>query len=78
MGNYQICDFCGNLYAKTVGKMCGDCERNYHRLRDIIVAHPGMTVLELSNHTGITVRKILTFVERGFFIMREGTIEERQ
>ncbi len=78
MGNYQICDYCGNLHVKTVKKMCGDCERNYNKIHDMIVEHGNRTVLDISNHTGVSVRKILTFVERGFFIMKEGTIEENK
>lgn len=75
MGNYQICDFCGNLYEKRNGKMCQSCEKNYHKLRSVVEVYPDTMVLELANQTGVSVSRILSFVRNGYFIMKEGTIE---
>jgi hypothetical protein len=75
MGNYQICDFCGNLYGKTDKKMCQSCEKSYLKIRSIVEVSPNTMVLDLSNQTGISVSRILSFVRNGYFIMKEGTIE---
>ncbi|MGO4370686.1 hypothetical protein [Paenibacillus sp. 2TAB19] len=75
MANYQICDFCGELSEKTSKNMCKSCEDMYHKLRDIVVAYPDTMVLDLSNQTGISVSRILSFANRGYFVMKAGTIE---
>jgi hypothetical protein len=75
MGNYQLCDYCGELYERTNRRMCRTCEQNYLQLRSIVEASPNSTVLELANLTGISVSRIHTFVRNGFFVMKEGTIE---
>ncbi|MFD1956812.1 hypothetical protein ACFSL6_22195 [Paenibacillus thailandensis] len=76
MGNYHICAFCGNLHEKTnYHNMCKSCEEMYHKIRDVVVAYPDTIVLEVSNLTGISVSRILSFVKNGYFRMTEGTIE---
>lgn len=74
MGNYQICDFCGNLCERTSKKMCKSCEENYLKIRSIVEVYPDTIVLDLSNQTGISVSRILSFVRNGYFTMKEGTI----
>jgi hypothetical protein len=76
MGNYQLCDYCGELHEKTNRRMCKTCEKNYLLLRSIVEASPNSTVLELSSQTGISVSRIHSFVRNGFFVMKEGTIKE--
>lgn len=75
MGNYQICDFCGHLSEKTNNKMCASCEQMYIKIRSIVEVHPDTVVLDLSNQTGISVSRILSFVRNGYFTMKEGTVE---
>lgn len=76
MGNYHICDFCGNLHEKTDYKnMCRSCEGMYQKIREIVVAYPDTMVLEISNQTGIGVSRILSFVKNGYFRLSEGAIE---
>ena len=75
MGNYQICDYCGNLHEKTNNKMCDRCHQNYIQIRSLVEDTPDITVLELSNRTGISVSKIHSFVKNGYFQMKEGTME---
>lgn len=74
MGNYQICDFCGNLTEKNTIKMCPSCEQMYQKVRRIVEVHPDTIVLDLSNLTGVSVSRILSFVDNGFFTMKEGTV----
>ncbi|GIP55372.1 MULTISPECIES: hypothetical protein [Paenibacillus] len=75
MGNYRICDFCGNLYERSESRMCQSCETTYKKIRSIVEARPDTIVLDISNQTGISVSRILSFVKNGYFSMREGTIE---
>lgn len=75
MGNYQICDFCGNLSEKRSRKMCASCEEDYRQIRGIVEAKPDTMVIDISRQTGIRVSKIIAFAQKGFFILNEGTIE---
>lgn len=75
MGNYQICDFCGNLHEKTPRKMCEYCEQTYQKIRSIVEVTPDMMVLDISIQTGISVSSILSFVRNGYFTMKEGTMK---
>ncbi|MEF2964802.1 hypothetical protein V3851_03090 [Paenibacillus sp. M1] len=75
MGNYKICDFCGNLYERTNNRMCQSCEEVYRKIRSIVEVKPDTIVLEISNQTGVSVSRILSFVRNGYFVMKEGTIE---
>ena len=74
MGNYQICDFCGNLSEKRSKKMCQSCEDSYNKIRTIIEAYPDTIVLDISNQTGVSVSRILSFVKVGYFTMKEGAL----
>ncbi|WP_410767912.1 hypothetical protein [Fontibacillus sp. BL9] len=75
MGNYRICDFCGNLYERSGNRMCQSCETVYQKIRGIVEARPDTIVWDISNQTGVSVSRILSFVKNGYFVMREGTIE---
>lgn len=75
MGNYQICDFCGNLSEKTSKKMCKSCEDGYIKIRSIVESYPDTMVIDISKQTGISASKILAFARNGFFVLKEGTIE---
>ncbi|AZS16734.1 hypothetical protein [Paenibacillus lutimineralis] len=75
MGNYQICDFCGNLSERRSRKMCPSCEDAYFKIRSIAEVKPDMMVIDISRQTGISVSKIIAFAQKGFFILKEGTIE---
>lgn len=78
MGNYQFCDFCGNLHEKNNKKMCESCEKDYLKIRSIVEVHPDTIILELSKQTGISVSRIHSFVSNGYFIMKEGTVEDNK
>lgn len=75
MGNYQICDFCGNLCVKSSKKMCQSCEEAYEKIRSIVEEHPDMMVIDISRQTGISASKILSFARNGFFVLKEGQID---
>ncbi|SDE90480.1 hypothetical protein SAMN04488542_103159 [Fontibacillus panacisegetis] len=75
MGNYQICDFCGNLSEKTSRKMCKSCEDAYLKIRSIVEVYPDTMVIDISKQTGISASKILAFARNGYFVLKEGTIE---
>lgn len=75
MANYRICDFCGSFYEVQVKSMCSSCEKMYVEIRSIVEDRPDTIVLEISNQTGISVSRILAFANRGYFRLKEGTIE---
>ncbi len=75
MGKYQICDFCGNLYERTSKQMCKSCEEAYFKIRSIVEASPDIMVIEISKQTGISATKILSFARNGYFVLKEGNIE---
>ncbi|WP_018752909.1 hypothetical protein [Paenibacillus sanguinis] len=72
MGNYQICDFCGNLCEKSSKKMCKSCEEAYEKIRSIVEVYPDTMVIDISKQTGISASKILSFARNGFFVLKEG------
>lgn len=76
MGNYQICDFCGNLCVKSSKKMCKSCEEAYEKIRGIVEVHPDTMVIDISKQTGISASKILSFARNGFFVLKEGQIDK--
>lgn len=75
MPNYKICDFCGNLFQVHIKNMCNSCEKMYIQIRNIVEDRPDTIVLEISNQTGISVSRILSFANHGYFRLKEGTIE---
>lgn len=75
MGEYQICNFCGNLSEKTKYKMCPHCEEIYFKIRSFVEKNPDTIILEIASKTGVSVSRIMSFVNNGFFILREGTLE---
>jgi len=75
MGNYHICEFCGNLCKQRMNGMCENCEETYRKIRSIVDDNPNTIVLEISNQTGVSVSRILSFVRNGYFIMKEGNID---
>ena len=75
MANYRICEFCGNLCKQRTNRMCENCEETYRKIRSIVEDNPNTIVLEISNQTGVSVSRILSFVRNGYFIMKEGNID---
>lgn len=72
----QICEYCGNLAETTTNKMCPACRKEYQQIRQLVVDHPNITIIAVSQKTGVSVSKIQTFVRKGWFIMGEGIAEQ--
>lgn len=75
MGQYQICDYCGNLVERTNHPMCRKCLEQFTLVREVVGTRPNITVLEASRLTGVTINKIHLFAEKGWFILNQGAIE---
>jgi hypothetical protein len=75
MGNYQICGFCGHLFERNDKRMCNSCDEMYQRIRRIVVTSPDTMVLNISLQTGVSVSRIMSFVENGYFRLKEDSIE---
>lgn len=75
MGNYQICGFCGHLYERNNHRMCNSCDEMYQKIRRIVETSPDTMVLNISLQTGVSVSRIMSFVENGYFRLNEGSID---
>jgi len=75
MGNYQICNYCGHLYERNNKRMCISCDEMYHRIRHIVETSPDTIVLNISLQTGVSVSRIMSFVENGYFRINQDSIE---
>lgn len=75
MGNYQICEFCGHLYERNNKRMCNSCDEMYQRIRQIVETSPDTMVLNISLQTGVSVSRIMSFVENGYFRINKDSIE---
>lgn len=71
----KICDYCENLVTETINNMCPECRRQYLLIRELVVSSPKISVFEVSKRTGINVRKIQSFSQKGWFVMGEGSME---
>lgn len=74
-GLVRICEYCNHLVDTIVNTMCPDCRAEYLEIRKLVADTPNITVLEVSRQTGISVRKIQLFTQKGWFIMSGGTVE---
>lgn len=70
MANLRNCSECGRLFAYQQGRsVCSRClekeEEEYLVVRRYVRDHPGATVFEVAEETGIEEEKILQFLRDG-------------
>lgn len=57
------CKHCGELFIKSKTEYCGSCQsiqdRYYMQVREYLRSHPKSTVMDIHNHTGIPISKLL-------------------
>lgn len=57
------CKHCGQLYVQHKSAYCHECRRlhdgYYKTMRDYLKAHPRSTLLDIHEHTGIPLAKVL-------------------
>ncbi len=70
------CEKCGRLFAYTGSNLCtrcniGDEENDFKKVRDYLYAHPGATIIEVSEETGVEEKLILKFLRDSRIEIRE-------
>ncbi|AKL93767.1 flagellar operon protein [Clostridium aceticum] len=69
------CASCGRAFAYTGSDVCSRCdstvEDDYKKVRDYLYDHPGASIIEVSEATEVTEKRILMF-------LRENRIEIRE
>lgn len=67
--NVKNCVKCGKIYAYNGLKYCPSCRRkeeeNFQIVKEYIYNHKDATIQETSEATGITVRKIISYLRQG-------------
>jgi predicted nucleic acid-binding Zn-ribbon protein len=65
------CVVCGKIFRheEIVARRCPDCETEneqiLRRTKDLIIEHPGLTVQELSEKSGLPYRQIMEWIREG-------------
>ena len=69
MTNMSNCVVCGRLYARISRPMCDDCykkeEKDFELVKAYIDEHPTNTAAEISQSTGVSLRRIQRFIKEG-------------
>lgn len=68
------CTKCGRIFSYAGSQICSRCSTNdeddYKKVKDYLYDHPGSTISEVSEGTGVTEKQILRY-------LRENKIEVR-
>lgn len=69
--SYSTCVLCGRLFEMKGANYCSDrCYRKdsegYQRLRDYVIEHQGISAMEASKATGVSMKSIMRYVESGW------------
>lgn len=63
------CPRCGKLFARTFRDVCHNCyvelEKDYQRTADYLREHRGITIHELSEAVGVSIRQITRWIREG-------------
>ncbi|HHW57516.1 MAG TPA: MerR family transcriptional regulator [Clostridia bacterium] len=72
------CKRCGKLYTYTGIDLCPKCyrqdEEDFMKVRDYLDAHPSATMLEISQNTQVSTKKIMDFLKEGRLILSSTNI----
>jgi len=70
------CSRCGRLFNKISGSVCPACDKKneeiFQKLREYIHENPTCNISELSESTGVTVKRILQYIREGRIEMSKG------
>jgi hypothetical protein len=64
-----LCTLCGKTSKPTTNGVCEICIEEYKTIRSYIEAKPLANVMEISNATKISIKRINQFVDKGKFIL---------
>ncbi|MGI5911529.1 MAG: hypothetical protein ACOX6E_02970 [Syntrophomonadaceae bacterium] len=72
--NLKNCSICGRLFAYQGRDVCSKClekeDSDYTIVRNYVRDHPGVSVVQVAEHTKIEEEKILKFLREGRLINR--------
>jgi len=70
------CSRCGRLFNRIASSVCPDCDRKneeiFQKLREYINENPMCNISELSDSTGVSVKRILQYIREGRIEMSKG------
>lgn len=66
--NNRLCLICGELTA-TINGVCATCTEDYKKIRSHIETNPLDNIMQISNATNITLKRINQLVDKGKFIL---------
>ena len=70
------CRVCGKMYIENSLGMCDACkkheEEGFAAIKDYIDEHPHCNIGELSNATGVSIKKILSYIKEGRLMASDG------
>jgi hypothetical protein len=69
MYNDNMCKFCTGL-RPAVNGICESCKGEYTTIRTFIEKYPISNLMDISNATKISLAKIRTFLDKGYFSIR--------
>jgi NMD protein affecting ribosome stability and mRNA decay len=64
-----MCLLCGQSTKPAKNGVCETCIEEYETIRSYIVQHPSANLMEISNATKISIKRINQFVDKGKFIL---------
>jgi ribosomal protein L40E len=69
MLNNNVCPYCGFL-KPAIRLACESCTEEYEALRLYIEKQPLSNMMEISNSTKISLKKIRLYIEKGHFSIK--------
>lgn len=74
--NLRNCTRCGKMFRPLSGKrICPDCVRaeleEFQAVRDFLRKNPGANILDVSEATGVPVKKIQEYIREGRLVVSE-------
>lgn len=73
--NLRNCNRCGKVYVYDGFNICLDCRRaheeDFKKVKEYLDEHPGATVVEVSEATGVETKKIIQFLKEGRLEIRD-------
>ncbi|MCL2618022.1 MAG: hypothetical protein FWD98_03095 [Defluviitaleaceae bacterium] len=79
--NVKNCPSCGRMFVPTSSsKVCDPCkhsdEAGFNSIKEFIEEYPNSTMGEVSNATGVSIKKILNYVREGRLVATETMMTE--
>lgn len=74
------CPKCGKFFVYISNRICDNCqkeeEESFRKLKDFIDENPNALIKEVTESTGISSKKILSYIREGRIIVTKGLSSE--